>query len=154
MDHISPSQIIQLVSGELPAAEAAALQSHLDECPACRAEVAEQRSLHNALGAWDAAPPAIDVSADVFARLDAESAARTRPIWRGAELRAAAAVLLGVGLGYGVGMWAQEAADADGGAGVAPAAAAPDYALFASPDVVGLSLVYDELAEQDAEDAS
>jgi len=57
-------------SGRLDAGEVPSLDGHLENCPACREFVREQRALWDALDDWEAAPVAAGFNRQVFQRID------------------------------------------------------------------------------------
>jgi len=59
MKHIA-NRIQAYLSGELASDQKAMLEKHLDECPACRAEVDQAREMWKMLDAMDTLPPATD----------------------------------------------------------------------------------------------
>ncbi len=127
MSHLTPTEVIRLVSGELPPAHAAALEAHAAACPDCAARVRAQRGLWSVLGADRERTPGGDLAAAVVRRLNERPAEPLR-IWSRTPVRVAAAVLIGIGTGYGAAEWTLR------GAGPAPAPVGPDLAT-AGPDV-------------------
>jgi anti-sigma factor RsiW len=145
VEHLSPSQVIRFAAGELPADADAALARHVAGCDACRAQVAEQRALAAALGAWNVTPPITDLTARVLEELK-RPALRPRPglrIYR--VLRVAAAVLLGLGLGCGAERLVLGSRSSAPPASPDAPVADLDYVLLATPDDVGLGTAYDML---------
>jgi anti-sigma factor RsiW len=154
VDHISPSEAIRYVGGELPPAEQAGLERHVAECPVCRACVEEQRELFALLGAWQVRPRTADQAAAVLDRLDAATEGGTRRLNVPAVLRVAAAVVLGVGLGYAGGRLVPVTDSTPRSDRAATASEPPAYELLSEPDVVGLWWTYDELEVQQGEGTS
>ncbi len=103
MEHVRPTELIQLAAGELGAESRARVLQHLETCAACGRAFEQQRRLHAVLDAWNAVPPGIDLVAGLERKLENRSQIILRPFWGSAAQagRVAAAVLLGVGLGYG-----------------------------------------------------
>src|SRR5262245_7783395 len=88
-----------LLYGDLPAAEAAAVEDHLAGCPACRNEHAALRGVRRALDALPAPPVEVDLPR--LYRAEADRRARQLRRWRRAAVAlagAAAVLLLVVGL--------------------------------------------------------
>ncbi len=113
MQHLTDSEVIRLVACELSPTEDGAARAHVESCRECAARVREQESLWALLGAWEAARAVPDVTAEVLARLDGESAERlqrrTYFVGRRARWvqvgRIAAALLIAAGAGHAVGRW-------------------------------------------------
>ncbi len=138
MPHLTPTEIIRLVSGELPPADADALETHAAGCPACAARLRSQRALWSVLAADRDQPSTVDLAAAVARRLT-EHPSRTWQVLSRTPIRIAAAMLIGIGAGYGVAQWTLRG----GGPGPAPAgsdlvAARPDLDLLAEVSPAGL----------------
>ncbi len=103
MEHVRPTELIQLAAGELGPESRARVLQHLEDCAACAQAFEQQRRVHAVLGEWDVVPPGIDLVATLERKLDNRPQTVIRPFWGSAAQagRVAAAVLLGVGLGYG-----------------------------------------------------
>ncbi len=107
MKHLTDEQIVRLVAGEWPAAQADEARRHVDACPECAERVGRQKGLWTLLEAWQPPQATCDVTAGVLGRLDREAGAPVRPVlvrlsW--AQIgRIAAGVLIGVGVGHGIG---------------------------------------------------
>lgn len=148
MPHLTPTEVIRLVSGELPPADAAALEAHAAGCPDCAARVRAQRTLWSVLGADRERAAVGDLAAAVVRRLNERPAEPLR-FWSRTPVRVAAAVLIGIGAGYGAAEWTLR------GAGPAPAPVGPDLAA-AGPDVELLTTtspvgLYAALSDLDAD---
>ncbi|MGB9623538.1 MAG: anti-sigma factor family protein [Phycisphaerae bacterium] len=113
MQHLTDSEVIRLVAGELSPAEAAAVRAHVGSCGECATRVREQESLWALLGTWEATRAVPDLTAEVLARLGEEPAGRSRVLtysagWRARWVqvgRIAAAMLIAAGAGHAVGRW-------------------------------------------------
>mgnify|MGYP000151675462 CR=1 FL=1 len=127
MPHLTPTEIIRLVSGELPPPDAAALETHAAGCPECAARLRSQRALWSVLAADRDQPSTVDLAAAVARRLT-EHPSRTWQVLSRTPVRIAAAMLIGIGAGYGAAQWTLR------GGGPGPASAGPDLAA-AVPDV-------------------
>ncbi len=103
MEHVRPTELIQLAAGELGSESRARVLQHLDTCAACAQVFKQQQRVHAVLGEWDVVPPGIDRVAGLARKLDSRPQVVIRPFWGSTAQagRVAAAVLLGVGLGYG-----------------------------------------------------
>lgn len=89
------------LDGELPAAQAAAVETHLAACSACRAAVAERQRLRTALRELVAAEPPADLRAAILAGAAATAAPVPRRRWSplaATSLAAAALLLVAFGL--------------------------------------------------------
>jgi anti-sigma factor RsiW len=151
VEHVTANLAIRYVSGEMSPAERAALEAHVAGCSACRERVEAQRRLAEVLGAWETPARGVDLTAAVLDRLEANPKGRVRRLSLFGALRIAAAVVLGVGLGHA----GARLVPAPDSAQMEPTdAPAPSYALLSEPDVVGLWVTYDDLAEQDGEGAT
>ncbi len=86
------------VDGSLPSQEHAAVQAHLDNCSACRAEIDHCRSLESVLQtAVKAVPSPGDLRSGFYSRLARDRASSRRKLWA-AALPAFAIGLLTIGL--------------------------------------------------------
>jgi hypothetical protein len=93
--------LADLLYGELPPAEAQAVQQHLAGCPPCRAEFAALRQVRAALDAAPAAAPRAEVDLTRLYREAARRQAQRLRRWRRravASLAAAAVLLVAFGL--------------------------------------------------------
>ncbi len=103
------AMLSRALDGALGPREATAFQTHVDACPACRAEMESLQTAWDLLASDADQPAAPDLTARVFARLDApatrpDSRARVwGPVFRGA-LAAACVALALVGGGM-LGHW-------------------------------------------------
>ncbi|MBK9118470.1 MAG: zf-HC2 domain-containing protein [Phycisphaerales bacterium] len=103
MEHLSESDIIRFVAGELDPVRSAAVRAHLSACAACGNRCRAQNELWATLGAWQPPVPVATSTCPV------ERALRIRPslisMHPTAAWRAAAALLIGIGLGHGTAWW-------------------------------------------------
>jgi Domain of unknown function (DUF4349)/Putative zinc-finger len=73
---VSPEDIMALLDGELPAADAKVVSTHIDECTECAGIAAQFRETSHSLAAWTV--PAVPESLDVAIREHAAKAASRR----------------------------------------------------------------------------
>jgi anti-sigma factor RsiW len=137
-------QMSQALDSPLTEAEQGALEAHLAGCPACRADWAALRELHQAMGELEETPAPEGFADRVMEQIREEARPAKvvpllrRPQWKAAAGLAACAVIC-VGLYYGVdraglGVSGNVAAEPDlaqwsehaAGSGAAPAASASD----------------------------
>jgi anti-sigma factor RsiW len=140
-------RLSEYVDGELDAAERAALDVHLQVCPACARTLTELRAVLERAGELEVPPPAEDLWPGIAARLPARERRVLAPAaWRGRgrpagprrwsftlpQLAGAAAVLV---LLSSLGVWAaltRRSAAPAGPAGTSALGAAPDAAAPAA----------------------
>jgi hypothetical protein len=126
MNHVAEDQLIAFALGDAEAGTCAAVESHLHECAACRAELEAIRAVLEAAAAAPVPERGPDYGARVWARLSpalpAEPPDRTRD-WRG--WLAAAAVLALVAGAFLAGRWTTRPAPTVASARPAPS---PDVA--------------------------
>lgn len=99
MAHPSDLELIELSSGRLEEATAAAVRAHLLTCPACTGRLGSITEVDDALGRWSVEDRPIDVRQAVFAQLDRDAERRT-PLWWPAAARLAAAAAISVAAGH------------------------------------------------------
>src|SRR5690348_4007405 len=92
----SDSELLRLMTGELPEPEATRARDHVEVCAACRHRLAEDRRVWEMLGSLSAELPPADLAPAILARAERDTALPSR-------LRIAAAVLLAVGGGVVIG---------------------------------------------------
>ncbi len=92
--------LIAYCAGRLPAEEAAALESHLRECPDCERFVREQSAVWNRLGDFTTPPVSDDFDRKLWARIEAGEQARwwQFPLWKPVLSVALACLLLLAGV--------------------------------------------------------
>lgn len=115
-------QFADWLAGQLPTAEQALLDAHIDGCPACRRELAATRQLWQRMGAVPTPEPKPQMRTNFYAMLDEfaqEEAAKSKRSWAGAidwfrqrwasgfTPRLAYSLLL-LGIGIGTGYWLQQ----------------------------------------------
>lgn len=76
--HPTPDRLEALAAGEIDAADAAVLESHLQGCTHCRAEIEEWRALFGALAALPSFAPAPQFAQNVMARVQIRQPMATR----------------------------------------------------------------------------
>ena len=105
MRHVSPEDLVRLVSGQLPDAERLEAETHLRGCEGCRRSRDNIAAVHALLGEWKVDAQARDLWPAVERGLDAGGPAILHPRWAPASrlLRIAAAVVIAVGLGHAIG---------------------------------------------------
>lgn len=102
MSHVAESTLMTYLDGELPGRESAAVEAHLQECPACAAELEELRTMARetsaALALLDSPIPMLAARARIEDQQRAESRTITLSPWRRRRstgfLKAAAVILL------------------------------------------------------------
>jgi anti-sigma factor RsiW len=87
-------------SGRLDAGTTSRLDGHLESCPACRDFVAAQRTVWDALSAWQAAPVSADFDRRLYQRVDRQVAWLDRLLlpWQGLGLRRVAPIAVSAGV--------------------------------------------------------
>ncbi|MCC6859976.1 MAG: zf-HC2 domain-containing protein [Bryobacterales bacterium] len=96
--------LLEYCAGRLDASKAAALEAHLEACPACRDFLANQEAVWHALEAWEAPPVSPGFDQRVYRMMERESPSawweRFRTAWRrpAVPLAATAALLLVAGI--------------------------------------------------------
>lgn len=120
-------QMSQALDGPLTGEEQGELEAHLASCPACRADWAALRELHQAMGELGETPAPEGFADRVMERIREEARpAKVVPLWRRPQWKAAAGLaacaVLCVGLYYG--------ADLSGFGASGNIAAAPDLAQW------------------------
>jgi hypothetical protein len=155
MSHLDEGTIHALLDGEIPSAELAPIQAHLERCDACRARLAEERDL---LAESDRLIGAVQLTGG---RADGRAGGRTDGRADGNRLTSrrrlhalawAATVVLAVGFGYamGGGMNSVPSADLTAAREVALAAPAEDSAMrsrFAAEPTVPSAVPQDQRLE-------
>ncbi|HUI58565.1 MAG TPA: zf-HC2 domain-containing protein [Bryobacteraceae bacterium] len=62
--------LLDYTSGRLDAEAAAALEKHMEDCPACREFVSGQQAVWKALDAWEASPVSMDFDRRLHQRIE------------------------------------------------------------------------------------
>lgn len=92
-------EVLELLSpsldGELTDQQEAQVQAHLDQCPSCRALMAELAAIHEGCGAWEADPPP-ELTQRVLSGLPAQKAPKPAKLlyWKRWGTMAAAVALI------------------------------------------------------------
>jgi len=99
MEHLTDKQLLEwLERSEDGPADA---RAHLDQCENCRLRWQELRRTWDAMGAWTAEMPPVDLAERVLGRV---ASVRTVHLWQPRTLaRIAASVIIGLGLGAATG---------------------------------------------------
>ncbi len=154
MNHVSETDLIRLVAGELHEARREALRRHIESCPACRQAFERQQAVAALLGAWTIEAEHPDLWPAIQRRLDSPARPDTLPlrVRIGRITRVAAAVALGVGLGYLSGRIAGDVRQRSRAAVAAvddeEALRAIDFHVIESTSPAGLYTVVCELANE------
>ncbi|HUW82625.1 MAG TPA: zf-HC2 domain-containing protein [Phycisphaerae bacterium] len=110
MPHVTDSELIKHVAGELPQPQRARVDEHVAACRPCRDRQREISQTWEVLGDWQVEPLATDLADAVQGTASRQhQAATNRPArWQrraSVLLRAAAAILVAVALGHLAGRW-------------------------------------------------
>ena len=144
MRHLADGELLEMVSGRLTGPERAAADAHADQCPECRARLAELSSGWELLGRWELPDDTSDLRERVL-----EAAGRDRRetggrwwtwLWARPLARAAAAVVLAGAGGFGLG-WSTSPKAPSAGADVAGQMARSVVVREMRLDVLGSSPV-------------
>lgn len=98
--------LLDYCSRRLAPEDAALLERHLEQCPACRRFAGEQRAVWSALDTWEAAPVSADFDRRLYQRIESEvswkyrlrGAFRPLLAYRGLPVAAAACLVLLAGV--------------------------------------------------------
>jgi len=109
MPHVTDSELIKYVAGELAQPQRARVDEHVGACRSCRDRQRQISQAWELLGDWQVKPLEADLAdaVSVAVRREREAGARQPTGWRRASvlLRAAAAILVAVGLGHLAARW-------------------------------------------------
>ena len=102
MEHVRPTELIQLAANELADPRRAEVEHHLAECRDCQMLYEQQAAVWRTLGEWAPDIGQRDLRAGIEQKLAAATTG-VRRFWSGAGRisRIAAAIVFGVGAGYG-----------------------------------------------------